>query len=83
MNTIVNANIIVVKWLEIEPDLKLMKERIESSDIDGIERRLEELYLDSLVLIFTISRSGETRSSRAGIFSPLPLFLIQFLLTTA
>lgn len=83
MNTILNANIIVVKWLEIEPDLKLMKERIESSDIDGIERRLEELYLDSLILIFTIYRSGETRSSRAGIFSPVPPFLIQFLLTTA
>lgn len=78
MNTILNANIIVVKWLDSEPELKLMKERIESQYIDDIERRLEELYLDSLILMFTIYKSGKTPSSRAGIFGPPPLSLVNF-----
>ncbi|OTA90100.1 hypothetical protein M434DRAFT_398187 [Hypoxylon sp. CO27-5] len=66
MSTILKANIIVVKWLDSEPDLKLMKERNGSLDIISIERRLEALYFDSLDLMFTIYKSGKTRGSRAN-----------------
>ncbi|KAI1384900.1 uncharacterized protein F4822DRAFT_433439 [Hypoxylon trugodes] len=65
MNTILKTNIIFIKWLDSEPDMRVMKKRKPSSDITDIESRLEKLYLGSLVLIFTIYKSGKTRGSRA------------------
>ncbi|OTA98011.1 hypothetical protein M426DRAFT_140316 [Hypoxylon sp. CI-4A] len=62
LTTMLEANIIVTKWLDSEPDLKLMKKKYQSSDIEPI---LEDLYVEILDLIFTIYRSGKTRGSRA------------------
>ncbi|KAI1770215.1 hypothetical protein F4818DRAFT_446510 [Hypoxylon cercidicola] len=66
VSTILKANIIVGKWVDGEPDLRRMKNRSRSSDIENIEQKLEKMYFDSLVLISSIYASGKTRGSRAA-----------------
>ncbi|KAI5924980.1 hypothetical protein F4810DRAFT_662291 [Camillea tinctor] len=66
MRTILKTDIIISKWVDSEADLSRMKKRSESCKvkIEMIEQQLSTLYFDSLVLISSIYKSGNSKLSQ-------------------
>ena len=72
---LLKASIVISKWVDSEADLRRMKTRSKSKNIEKIEQQLDTLYFDSLTLISFIYKSGKTKGSRSGIIpvNPHPL----------
>jgi hypothetical protein len=69
ISMLLKTSIVISKWVDCEADLRRMQKRTKSQWVENIEQRLPQLYFDSLMLIFSIYKSGRTRGSRFGMFS--------------
>ena len=72
---LLQTSIVVSKWVECEADIRRMKKRAMSGRVEEMEQQLlPGLYLDSLMLVSSIYKSGKTRLSRVGmLFLPCTL----------
>jgi hypothetical protein len=68
MSVMLKTNTMISKWADSEIDLRRMKDRGDFPEITNIEKQLEQLYYDSLLLVAQIYKAGEKKSSRMGMF---------------
>jgi len=73
--TLSKTTILISKWTDGEADLMRLLQTTKPDRLNNMEKKLDELYFQSLKLVCTVYESGKTKGSRAGMFAVACIYI--------